>query len=143
VVAGLAGAAARGDRLAARPARGRVRDARGRVECLLAPEGSAGWLEAEASAALTAAAGARARDLLALARHALLMQTSCGWFFDELIGLEPLLVLRHAARAIELARGVGAHLEDGFVARLASARGNTGETGAALYRRLARGGEDA
>jgi len=113
------------------------------VECLLAPERSAGWLEAEASAALTAAAGARVRDLLALARHALLMQTSCGWFFDELTGLEPLLVLRHAARAIELARGVGAHLEDGFVTRLASARGNTGETGAALYRRLARGGEDA
>src|SRR5206468_3425344 len=113
------------------------------VECLLAPERSAGWLEAEASAALTAAAGARVRDLLALARHALLLQTSCGWFFDELTGLEPLLVLRHAARAIELARGVGAHLEDGFVTRLASARGNTGETGAALYHRLARGGEDA
>jgi len=68
------------------------------------------------------------------------MQTSCGWFFDELTGLEPGLVLRHAARAIELAGPAAAGLEDGFVALLAPARSNvTHEDGAQIYRRVVRG----
>jgi hypothetical protein len=41
-------------------------------------------------------------NLLEMARFALLMYTSCGWFFDELSGLEGQQVLRYAARAIEL-----------------------------------------
>ncbi len=37
------------------------------------------------------------------ARHnAMLMYTSCGWFFDELSGLEPVQNLRYALRAAEL-----------------------------------------
>src|SRR3989442_4225595 len=68
------------------------------------------------------------------------MQTSCGWFFDDLSGLEPLLVLRQAARAIELGAALGARLEAGFLARLERARANRdGETGVALYHRAARG----
>jgi len=43
------------------------------------------------------------RELLELERHALRMFTSCGWFFDDIAGLESLIVLRSAARAIELA----------------------------------------
>src|SRR5439155_1123984 len=94
---------------------------------------------AEASHALSAAGALQARRALELARHALLMQTSCGWFFDDLSGLEPVLVLRHAARAIELGAALGAHLEDGFLARLEPARANRdGETGVALYRGAAR-----
>src|SRR3989442_9865360 len=68
------------------------------------------------------------------------MQTSCGWFFDDRSGLEPTLVLRPAARAIDLGEALGARLEDGFLARLEPARANgDGETGVALYRRAARG----
>src|SRR5437867_8160710 len=68
------------------------------------------------------------------------MQTSCGWFFDDLAGLEPTLVLRHAARAIELGEALGARLEDGFLTRLEPARANgDGETGVEVYRRAARG----
>jgi hypothetical protein len=69
------------------------------------------------------------------------MQTSCGWFFDELTGLEPVQVLRYAARAIELAETLGERLEDGFVQRLEPARSNlpARETGADVYRRAARG----
>src|SRR4030095_3619930 len=37
--------------------------------------------------------------LLELQRHRLLMFTSCGWFFDELSGLEGTQILRYAARA--------------------------------------------
>lgn len=42
-----------------------------------------------------------ARMLLEAERHTLAMFTSCGWFFDDLARLEPRIVLRHAARAIE------------------------------------------
>ena len=64
------------------------------------------------------------------------MQTSCGWFFDDLGGLEPMQILRYAARAIELAEVLGRRLEDGFVDRLAPARSNVrGESGADIYRR--------
>ncbi|MFO8032515.1 MAG: DUF3536 domain-containing protein [Desulfohalobiaceae bacterium] len=41
--------------------------------------------------------------LLEMQRHCLLMYTSCGWFFDEISGLEAVQVMRYAARAIQLA----------------------------------------
>ena len=41
--------------------------------------------------------------LLEMQRHALLMQTSCGWFYADISGIESVQNLRHAARAIELA----------------------------------------
>jgi alpha-amylase/alpha-mannosidase (GH57 family) len=105
------------------------------VDCLLDPGRVASFLAAEASGPAPPA-----RRALELARHALLMQTSCGWFFDELTGVEPVLILRHAARAIELAGAFGARLEGGFVERLAAARSNLpqGGTGADVYRRAVR-----
>ena len=41
--------------------------------------------------------------LLEMERNALLMFTSCGWFFSDLAGLESTQVLRYAARALDLA----------------------------------------
>jgi alpha-amylase/alpha-mannosidase (GH57 family) len=68
---------------------------------------------------------ARARQLLELERHALRMFTSCGWFFDDIAGLESLIVLRSAARAIELAGpDAAAGLEAGLLERLALAPSN-------------------
>jgi hypothetical protein len=67
---------------------------------------------------------ARARELLELERHALRMFTSCGWFFDDIAGLESLIVLRSAARAIELAGTDAARLEAGLLERLALAPSN-------------------
>ncbi len=43
-----------------------------------------------------------ALKLLEMERHALLMYTSCGWFFADLAGLETLQVLKYAARALQL-----------------------------------------
>ncbi|HZM01873.1 MAG TPA: DUF3536 domain-containing protein [Candidatus Saccharimonadales bacterium] len=61
-------------------------------------------------------------------RHALLMYTSCGWFFDELSGLETVQVIQYAARAIELARSfMGDDFEEGFLERLAKAKSNVKE----------------
>ena len=44
-----------------------------------------------------------ALKLLEIQRHAMLMYTSCGWFFDELSGLETVQVIHYAGRALELA----------------------------------------
>ena len=47
--------------------------------------------------------------LLDAQRNALLMYTSCGWFFNDLAGIETIQVLRYAARAIDLYRQLGEH----------------------------------
>ena len=41
--------------------------------------------------------------LLEMQRHAMLMYTSCGWFFDELSGIETVQVIHYAGRALQLA----------------------------------------
>jgi hypothetical protein len=77
--------------------------------------------------------------MLEAQRHALLMYTSCGWFFDELSGLETVQVIQYAARAAQLAREVwNEDLESGFVDLLALARGNIPEyaDGGAIYQKF-------
>jgi alpha-amylase/alpha-mannosidase (GH57 family) len=46
-------------------------------------------------------------DLLEMQRSALLMFTSCGWFFSDLTGIETLQVMRYAARVIDLMNQLG------------------------------------
>jgi alpha-amylase/alpha-mannosidase (GH57 family) len=43
-----------------------------------------------------------ALQLLEMQRHAMLMYTSCGWFFADISGLESLQVIKYAARAMQL-----------------------------------------
>ena len=43
-------------------------------------------------------------SLLEMQRHAMLMYTSCGWFFDELSGLETVQVIMYAGRTLQLAQ---------------------------------------
>ncbi|HEU5218648.1 MAG TPA: DUF3536 domain-containing protein [Gemmatimonadales bacterium] len=66
----------------------------------------------------------RARELLEMERNALSMFTSCGWFFDDVAGLETIICLRYAARAIELAGPEAAGFEAGLRDRLSTARSN-------------------
>jgi alpha-amylase/alpha-mannosidase (GH57 family) len=80
-----------------------------------------------------------ALKLLELQRHAMLMYTSCGWFFDELSGIETVQVLHYAGRAIELAQQVfGDQLEASFLQRLVKAKSNLQEygDGARIYETL-------
>ena len=57
--------------------------------------------------------------LMEIQRHALQMFTSCGWFFDDPAGIEPVQILRYAARAMELQTQFdGVDLEEEFVRRL-------------------------
>jgi len=66
--------------------------------------------------------------LLELQRHSMLMFTSCGWFFDDISGIETIQILRYAARAIQLAGELfGVELEDRFLERLEQARSNVKE----------------
>jgi alpha-amylase/alpha-mannosidase (GH57 family) len=71
-----------------------------------------------------------ALQLLELQRHAMLMYTSCGWFFDDLAGIETVQNLRFAGRMVQLAeKFFGNSLEAQFSNQLKSARSNLPEHG--------------
>lgn len=71
-----------------------------------------------------------ALKLLEMQRHAMLMYTSCGWFFDELSGIETVQVLHYAGRAVRLAQELfGDGIESAFIEQLAKAKSNLPEAG--------------
>lgn len=76
--------------------------------------------------------------LLEMQRHALLMYTSCGWFFTEISGIETVQILRYADRAIQLAEDFGLRLEEEFLERLEEAPSNLEvfKTGRGVYEQL-------
>ncbi|MEW6221553.1 MAG: DUF3536 domain-containing protein [Thermodesulfobacteriota bacterium] len=97
------------------------------------------FLQRHAARPLAAGEEARAFRLLEMQRQAMLMFTSCGWFFDELSGIETVQILRYAGRALELAEGLsGASLTEPFLGRLVEAESNLAEMGdgAAVFRRF-------
>src|SRR4029434_7633 len=91
------------------------------VEVVLArtPARVSGFLDRHARAPLDDGGRVEALRLLELQRNRLLMYTSCGWFFDELSGIEPVQILRYAALVIQYARELGGGtLEEEFFTRL-------------------------
>ena len=98
-----------------------------------------GFLAQHQTHKLTSAERTDALRLLEMQRHAMLMYTSCGWFFEELSRPEGTQILRYASRALELAGDVaGVQLQKGFVKRLALAPSNVDffKNGAEVYRQL-------
>jgi len=76
--------------------------------------------------------------LLEMQRHAMLMYTSCGWFFDDISGIETTQVIQYAARAVQLAGEVaGVQLENEFINKLSLAMSNLPQykNGALIYNR--------
>ena len=69
--------------------------------------------------------------LVEMERGVLRAMSSCGWFFDDIAGLEGRQVLRYAAHAISLAGAESARLEAGFIAQLGDARSNDPAAGSA------------
>ena len=70
----------------------------------------------------------KALQLLEMQRQAMLMFTSCGWFFSEVSGLETVQILKYAARALQLAReACGVELEGPFKDALELAPSNIPE----------------
>ncbi|HEV2314918.1 MAG TPA: DUF3536 domain-containing protein [Candidatus Acidoferrales bacterium] len=93
------------------------------------PKNVCDFLHQVSGRALTSDEKLRALRLLELQRHAMLMYTSCGWFFDELSGLETVQAIQYAARAVQLASQLtgSTNLEAEFVERLARAKSNIPE----------------
>ena len=81
----------------------------------------------------------RALTYLELQRMLLLMYTSCGWFFNDISGIETIQILRYAGRAIDLMDRLGLpSARDRFLEILAKAKSNkTGmRSGADIYRKF-------
>lgn len=81
-------------------------------------------LDAMAKRTLLEGERVRALRLLLLQRERLAMFTSCGWFFDDVSGVETVLILQSAARACDLARSLGEEAEPALVERLQSCVSN-------------------
>jgi alpha-amylase/alpha-mannosidase (GH57 family) len=81
----------------------------------------------------------RALTYLELQRMLLLMYTSCGWFFNDVSGIETIQILKYAGRAIDLMSQLGLPpARERFLEILGQAKSNRPEmgTGADIYRRL-------
>jgi len=105
------------------------------------PETIASFFEVHGLRKLSQWETSRALKLLEMQRNAMLMYTSCGWFFDELSGLETVQVIQYAARAVQLAQELtGKQIESSFVERLAKANSNISEhgNGAVIYDKFVR-----
>ena len=111
------------------------------------------WFRKHAARSLTEDEKVRALKWMELQRHLMLMYTSCGWFFDEISGLETTQVLMYAGRAIQLAeellgdtpeaprgtaRPAAGRFEGPFLERLAKAPSNLPEhrNGRAVYEKF-------
>jgi len=67
------------------------------------------------------------------------MYTSCGWFFNDISGVETLQILAYAARAIDLMEQLQLpSIKDRFLKILAEAKSNRSElgSGADIYKRV-------
>jgi hypothetical protein len=69
--------------------------------------------------------------LMELQRHLMLMYTSCGWFFDELSGLETVQSIQYSGRAVQLAQSLfnDPKIEEEYLNKLAAAHSNIPEQG--------------
>ena len=80
--------------------------------------------------AIVGADAVEALTLLEGQRHAMLMYTSCGWFFNDLAGIETLQILRYAARCLDLLEELGEPAPtEAFLDVLAQASSNSPEEG--------------
>jgi len=117
-----------------------ARDAYIRVILNRSPENEARYLSQFASRDLTPAEEIRLWELMELQRHTQLMYTSCGWFFDDISGIETVQIVAYAGRVIELTRKlfggeIAWPIEEAFLATLAAAKSNLEKPadGAAVY----------
>ncbi len=97
------------------------------------------FFTAQASKVLTDAEKVKVLRLLEVQHNAQLMYTSCGWFFDDISGIETVQILKYAARVIQLVKDIdGNDFEPVFVNILEKAKSNISEykNGAAIYRTM-------
>ncbi len=97
-------------------------------------EATAGaFFERHARGELSGPARNRVLRLLEMQHFAMLMYTSCGWFFSDLSGLETIQNIRYAHRAARLGEVLaGGPVDRGLREELAKAHSNRPEIGTAL-----------
>ncbi len=109
------------------------------IEVMLDRSKLNGFLEEQAGRIPSEDERRTACKLMELERHAQLMYTSCGWFFDDISGIETVQIIAYAARALQLAGELfgerGQALEAAFIATLGLAESNDAHegTGATIY----------
>ncbi|MEA2640620.1 MAG: hypothetical protein QOF51_2014 [Chloroflexota bacterium] len=97
------------------------------------------FLQTHQSHPLSPSEQTRALQMLEMQRHLLLMYTSCGWFFDEISGIETVQCLQYAGRAMQLAHeALGIQVESRFIRMLQRAKSNVAifGDGSKVYERL-------
>jgi alpha-amylase/alpha-mannosidase (GH57 family) len=95
------------------------------------------FLEKNAKPGLSEEDKVSALRLMEMQRQAILMYTSCGWFFDEISGIETVQILQYACRAMDYARYIfGEELEPEFIKKLEQAPSNVFKNGAEVYQKL-------
>uniref|UniRef100_E6QHG4 Glycoside hydrolase, family 57 n=1 Tax=mine drainage metagenome TaxID=410659 RepID=E6QHG4_9ZZZZ len=103
-------------------------------------ENGSDFLAAHQSHVLTHEERVNALGLMEMQRHAQLMYTSCGWFFDDISGIETVQIIAYATRVLQLARALFgedvANIETEFLEQLSQARSNVPSAGdgARIYR---------
>jgi len=116
----------------------RTRDAY--IELLIDPKNDrVAFLTRQAGRVLDEVKQRRALTLLELQRSSLLMFTSCGWFFNDISGIETVQVMKYAARAMDFMGELGLPSpRAGFLERLAEAHSNLKKhgNGADIFRAL-------
>ena len=97
-----------------------------------------GFLRTHTSKELSREEAIRVLKYLEMQRNAMLMYTSCGWFFDEISGVEAVQILQYASRVMELAADLtGEMLETDFLTALEGAPSNVYANGAQIYLQFA------
>ncbi len=118
-------------------ARGEVAAGRAATEAANADK----FLDAHTTHLLESSERITALKLLEMQRHALFMYTSCGWFFDDISGIETVQIIAYAGRVIQLATEIfgadAAELEAEFIERLRAAKSNVADAkdGGEIYLR--------
>ena len=91
-------------------------------------ETEARFLDEHKSHELSNAERERAMELMEMQRHTQLMYTSCGWFFDDIGGIETVQIIAYAGRVLQLAKKLfgelAENLEPNFLVRMAEAKSN-------------------
>jgi alpha-amylase/alpha-mannosidase (GH57 family) len=109
------------------------------VDLILDPDRSSEFMRRQAPRNLTLPVKERALMFLEMQRNTILMYASCGWFFNDISRIEPVQVLKYAARAIDLMDKLGLPFRRrSFLELLAEAHSNKTEmgNGADIYRQL-------
>jgi alpha-amylase/alpha-mannosidase (GH57 family) len=92
------------------------------------------FLGKHASGDLTREERTATLQLLEMQRNAMLMFTSCGWFFDEVSGIETVQILQYAAKVLQYAeRRSGKSIETHFLERLERIPSNLHRSAADVY----------